>query len=238
MARMVKEVMTKKVVTAGVSDPFKDIVRLMHEYRVSALPVIDGAGRLAGIVSEADLLLKEERAGEVDQRRLLEGRRRRVVREKAGGLVASELMTSPVVTVSPEATLSDAARLMHQRGVKRLPVVDRAGLVVGIVSRADLLRVFLRPDHEIRDEIQQDVIFKTLWMDPAMISVGVREGVVTLEGQVERRSLVGLLVHLVCEVAGVVGVDNGLSFDIDDSTSRFEYVAPWVLPAPAHQRDL
>ncbi len=219
--------MTRTVVVVHVAAPFKDVVRRMQEYRVSALPVIDDEDRLIGLVSEGDLILKEDPALE-DAAHLFEGRQRRHEREKAAGLVAAELMTTPVVTVAPDATLGEAARLMHRKGVKRLPVVDAAGRVHGILSRSDLLKVFLREDADIEHEVREDVIRRTLWIDPDTVTISVRDGVVHLEGQLERRSLIPVLERLVTAVEGVVGVEEHLSFKVDDTTSAPEIPLPWT----------
>jgi len=216
MKRTVKDVMTKTVVVVQDAAPFKEIARLMQEYRASALPVVDEEGRLLGIVSEADLLLKED-PGFEGERHLFEGRFRRVQREKAFGLVAGQLMTAPVYTVVPDTPLAEAARLMHDKGVKRLPVVDARGVVLGIVSRADVVKIFLRSDDEIDREIRDEVLFKTLWLEPNTVHVRVREGVVALEGQLERRSLIPVLVEMVHRVDGVIGVENRLSYLEDDA---------------------
>lgn len=226
MRRTVQDLMTRTVVVVNDSAPYKEIVRSMREFRVSALPVVDADQRLLGIVSEGDLILKED-PGQEGEAHLLESRRRRHSREKARGLVAGQLMTTPVVTVPPAASLGEAARLMHEQGVKRLPVVDPAGHVLGIVSRTDLLRVFLRDDEEIRRDIVDGVIARALWIDPATIRVDVKDGVVSLEGQLERRRLIPVLVGLVHAVEGVVGVEDHLSFMIDDSTSG-EIPLPWM----------
>lgn len=221
------DVMTRTVVVVHVSAPFKDVIRRMQEFRVSALPVVDDDDRLVGLVSEADLILKEDPELE-EAAHLFEGRQRRHDREKAAGLVARELMTAPVVTVSPEATLGEAARLMHRKGVKRLPVVDGAGRVHGILSRSDLLKVFLRDDGDIEHEVREDVVRRTLWIDPDTVTVTVRDGVVLLEGQLERRSLIPVLERLVTAVEGVVGVEERLSFHVDDTASVPEIPLPWT----------
>jgi CBS domain-containing protein len=149
MGRRVRDVMTPQVLTVDEQAPFKEIVALMDECRISALPVLDEKGRVVGIVSEADLLLKEEFPEGPAGGRLLQGRRQREERAKAAGDTAVELMTAPAVTIGPDATVTEAARLLHRHGIKRLPVVDPAGPLLGIVSRADLLKVFLRADAEI-----------------------------------------------------------------------------------------
>jgi CBS-domain-containing membrane protein len=231
MRRRVEDTMTRTVVVAREDAPFKELVRLMDEYRVSAVPVVDGAGFLMGIVSEADLLLKEEHVEGAEH--LFEGRRRRLERMKAEGTTARELMTTPVVTIHPESTLGEAARLMHAKGVKRLPVVDQDNRIVGIVSRRDLLHVFLRDDEEIRREVSEGVIERTLWIDPAAVRVTVLDGVVSLEGEVERRSLATIMVGLVRGVDGVVEVEDRLTFRFDDSSLRPESAAPWAVLPPA-----
>lgn len=227
MKRTVQDVMTRTVVVVTDSAPFKEVVRRMQEYRVSALPVVDADDRVVGVVSEGDLILKEDPELEGDGH-LFEGRHRREAREKAAGMVAAELMTSPPLTIGPEATLGEAARLMHRRRIKRLPVVDPDGRILGIVSRADLLKVFLRSDGEIHEDVVDGVIQRTLWIDPATIRVEVRDGVVSLEGQVERQSLIPVLVGLVHSVEGVVGVENRLSFLVADTAQSPDFPVPWT----------
>jgi CBS-domain-containing membrane protein len=225
--RAVRDVMTTTVVLVDESVGFKDIVRRMEDSGVSALPVVDAAGHLVGIISEADLLLKEEHAREPHRRHLLEGKRRRTQRAKAEGLLAAQLMTAPVITIRPEASLGQAARLLHERRVKRLPVVEEGGKVVGIVSRADLLKVFMRPDEEIRQEVAGDVLARTLSIGPDRVRATVRDGVVTLEGLVDRRSLIPFLTGLVRGVDGVVGVEERLGYELDDVSFRAKPLTPW-----------
>ena len=127
-------------------------------------------------------------------------------------------MTAPAITVGPDASLAEAARLLHRHQIKRLPVVDPAGPLAGIVSRADLLKVFLRSDDQIAQEVRQDVLRRALWVDPDTITVEVGDGVVTLTGQLERRSLIPITVSLVHGVDGVIEVVDRLGFEFDDST--------------------
>ena len=178
---------------------------------------MDQDGRVAGIVSEADLLLKEEFPEGPASGRRFQGHRQRVERAKAAGDTAAELMTTPAVTVGPDATVTEAARLLHRHGIKRVPVVDPAGPLLGIVSRADLLKVFLRSDAEIAQEVRQDVLVRAMWVNPDTVTVEVRDGVVTLTGQLERRSLVPITVSLVHGLDGVVDVVDRLTFEVDDS---------------------
>ena len=217
MGRSVRDVMTPEVVTVGEQASFKEIAATMAEHRVSALPVLDAEGRVAGIVSEADLLLKEEFPEGPAGGRLFQGRRQRMERAKAAGDTAAELMTAPAVTVGPDATVTEAARLLHRHGIKRLPVVDPAGPLLGIVSRADLIKVFLRSDTEIAQEVRQEVLVRAMWVDPDTVTVKVHDGVVTLSGQLERRSLIPITVSLVHGLDGVVDVVDRLSFEVDDS---------------------
>ena len=155
---LVKDLMTTPVVTVGPATPFKEIVAQLAEHRVSALPVVDDAGRVLGVVSEADLLLKEEFPGPDQNIPLFWTRRRRLEREKAAASTARDLMTVAVVSISPDASVPEAARRMHTANVKRLPVIGQGGRLVGIVSRADLLKVFDRPDGDIHREILDEVI--------------------------------------------------------------------------------
>ncbi len=228
MKLTVSDVMTRTVVSVNAFTPFKDIVRRMQEYRVSAVPVVDEDDIVLGIISEGDLILKED-ADLEGEPRFLDGARRRQDRSKAAGRIASELMTAPAITIGPDATLGEAARLMHRRAVKRLPVVDPAdGTILGIVSRTDLLKVFLRDDAEIAREVREDVIHRTLWIDPGTIRIVVRDGVVTMEGQVEHRSLRSILERLVLSCEGVVGVDNRLTYLPDDTVPPTHLPFPWI----------
>jgi CBS domain-containing protein len=217
MRRRVRDVMTSDVCTVDQDASFKQVAELLAERRVSALPVLDGDGRVVGVVSEADLLLKEEFPDGPAGGRVFEGRRRRAARAKAAGDSVAELMTSPAVTVGPDVPVAEAARLLHRHGVKRLPVVDPAGPLLGIVSRADLLKVFLRSDDEIASDVRQEVLLRSLWVDPDSVTVDVRDGVVTLGGRLERRSQATIAVSLVHALDGVVDVVDRLTFELDDT---------------------
>ena len=217
MGRRVRDVMTQEVVTVNEHASFKEVATLIAKHRVSALPVLDREGRVLGIVSEADLVLKEEYPQGPPEGRLFQSRRQRQARAKAAGDTAAELMTSPAVTVGPDASVAEAARLLHRHGIRRMPVVDPAGPLLGIVSRADLLKVFLRSDADIAQEIREQVLRRAMWMDPDTIVVDVSDGVVTLMGQVERRTLIPITVGLVHGIDGVVDVVDRLSFELDDA---------------------
>ncbi|MFE1312461.1 CBS domain-containing protein [Streptomyces sp. NPDC058755] len=205
----VSDVMTHAVVAVGREALFKEIVERMDQWKVSALPVLEGDGRVIGVVSEADLLPKEEfRDSDPDRFTQL---RRLSDMAKAGGVRAEELMSAPAVTVHADATLAEAARIMALRNVKRLPVVNAEGLLEGVVSRSDLLKVFLRPDNDLADDIRRDVV-DVLFPDPVEpVHIMVTEGVATLTGRVPDASRIPLAVRLVRGVEGVVGVDCRLT---------------------------
>ncbi|HZD00991.1 MAG TPA: CBS domain-containing protein [Actinomycetes bacterium] len=216
MQHNVESVMTAEVVTARPSCPFHELVELLHKHRISALPVVDDGGRLVGLVSEADLLVKQGFPHGAEDAGPLEAIRHRHRYGKAAGGRAADVMTTRVVTAPLGTPVVSAARLMVRLGVKRLPVVDAQGSLVGIVTRADLLKVFLRPDTATRWEIEHEVCRGRLGIAPGDVEVEVRDGAVTLRGVLERRSQVAELVRQVQEVEGVVEVDAQLSWRIDD----------------------
>ena len=206
---VVSDVMTHTVVAVGRDAPFKDIVKLMEQWKVSALPVLEGEGRVVGVVSEADLLPKEEfRGSDPDPYTQV---RRLSDLAKAGAVTAGELMTAPAVTVHADSTLAQAARIMALRKVKRLPVVNDEGLLEGVVSRADLLKVFLREDNDIADEIRRDIVDVLFPAPVEPIHVMVAEGVVTLTGKVSDTTMIPMTVRLARAVEGVVDVDCHIS---------------------------
>jgi len=206
---IVSDVMTHDVACVERGAAFKDIVRTMQDRKVSALPVVDGHGRIVGVVSEADLLPKEEfRDSDPDRYTQL---RRLADLAKAGSVTAGELMTSPALTVTPGVTLAQAARTMARARVKRLPVVDAEGRPTGIVSRADLLKVFLRGDEDIAEEVRREVV-AYLFPTPAdAVRVEVHDGVVRLGGRVRDTSLVPVAARLVRAVEGVVDIEFRLA---------------------------
>ncbi|HEY8863662.1 MAG TPA: CBS domain-containing protein [Candidatus Dormibacteraeota bacterium] len=217
--RTVADVMTSRVHVASSLAPFKHLVRLIEENRVSAIPIVDQQGVPIGIVSETDLLLKE-RGTDLETRDLLHVQRRRRERAKAAGTVASEVMTSPAITVESDTSLSSAARLMQERNVRRLVVVDGRGRIAGIVSRSDLLQVFLRTDEELREEIAGKLIPALLVSAWDKVGVHVRSNVATLSGEVDRKSDVEILTRMTRELDGVVGVVNQLSYRWDDTDDK------------------
>lgn len=203
----VHDVMTTDVATAGRNLPYKQAAKLMSEQRVTAIPVVTASGRVVGMVSEADLLRKVERQPHGGTG--LSGRARRD-QAKAGARTAGELMTSPAITIHPDASLSAAARLMNAHHIRRLPVVNTAGELIGIVSRRDLMKVFLRPDEEIAAEVS-DVLGQILLADAGPVVVSVLDGVVTLDGALDDEDLIHVVVGLAAEVAGVVTVVSRLT---------------------------
>jgi CBS domain-containing protein len=224
--RTVSDVMTSRVHVAGPDMPFKLLVRLIEENRISAIPIVDRTGVPIGIVSEADLLLKERRHELESEHNLAHPHKRRDDRAKAAGKIASELMTSPPIMITSGASLSDAAHLMQARNVRRLVVVDERGRIAGIVSRRDLLQVFMRTDEEIREEIVGKLIPELMWPVPDPIRVEVRWNVVTMTGEVDRKSDVDMLTRLALGLDGVVDVVNRLTYRWDDAAHNPKDAAP------------
>ncbi|MEU3599165.1 CBS domain-containing protein [Streptomyces sp. NPDC006798] len=194
----VSDVMTHTAVAIGRHAGFKEIVELMDQWKVSALPVLEGEGRVVGVVSEADLLSREEHRDDGPAT----GGRPPARPDEAAGLTAEELMSAPAVTVHPDAALAEAARIMARRRVKRLPVVDSLGLLEGVVSRGDLLKVFLRPDEEIAKDVRHTL--RDTVPGTERVTVSVRDGKVTLHGPVDDRALIPLLERAVRAVEGTV----------------------------------
>jgi CBS-domain-containing membrane protein len=211
----VRDVMTIGVVAVHQDAGFKEMVTAMRARRVSALPVIGAGDQVIGLVSEADLLVKEASPALPQGLTRLAWRLRQ--RSKADGMTAGDVMTSPAVTVSQDAFVAEAARLMQSRQVKRLPVVSADGRLRGIVSRADLLSVYERPDTEIRDEVVKGVLIGELGLDEQMFVVTVSSGVVTITGPVRKRAVALSLLATIRYVEGVVGVRDRLSYPEEDS---------------------
>jgi CBS domain-containing protein len=210
MSATVKDVMTADVVGVRRDTSFKDMVGMLSMSRISALPVVDEAEHVIGVVSEADMLIKEaDQAGDPG---FFTGIRRRRDHEKAAGICAADLMSSPAIVIRPDEPVQYAARLMYDRGVKRLVVVDDAGHLVGIVSRSDVLGVFGRPDEDIHREVTGQVILSAFLTDPRLFDVTVRDGIVTIAGQPETSELGRDIVAAVRRLDGVVAVQDQLSY--------------------------
>lgn len=215
--RTVADVMTTRVHVASPMTPFKLLVRLIEENKVSAIPIVDQHGVPVGVVSESDLLFKERVAELESTSDLLHPRRHSRELAKAEGMVASDVMSSPAITIASTSRLIDAARLLQERKVRRLVVVDERGKIAGILSRSDVLQVFLRSDEDLREEIVEALI-PSLMLDSGQdIGVDVRYNVVTLEGDVDRKSDVDVLGRLTRNLDGVVGVINKLKYRWDDT---------------------
>ena len=217
----VRDVMTNDVIVVSADTPLKDVVTLLISRRVSGMPVVE-AGRVVGVISEADLLIKEyASASEAPSGPLAFTSRRHRSDERRDARTAGQAMTAPALTIVPDASLSEAARLMIERRVNRLPVVDGERLV-GIITRADVIKTYLRPDAELVEVIRHDVLTHALWLDPADFSVRVTDGVVDLAGKVERRSTAVLLRDLVLRTPGVVSATLAIRWDMDDRDLRPE----------------
>jgi len=210
MTATVRDVMTTHVVAVRLNTTYKEIAARLRELRVSAFPVLDDDNKVIGVVSEADLLAKE--ALEYGVPGLMGGILHGRERAKAAGVSAVDLMTRPAVTIGPREPVSRAARLMYSGKVKRLPVVDDDGRLIGIISRVDLLSVFSRPDAEIRRDIIDSVIVGTVVTDPARFTVTVKDGVVTVEGKPENATVGRDMMEEIRHVEGVVAVRDRLSY--------------------------
>jgi CBS-domain-containing membrane protein len=200
----VKDVMTRRVVSARETASFKEMVDMLRRHRISAFPVLDNHDRVVGVVSEADLLVKE--AVQAAGTNLVAALRHVREEDKASGVTAGDLMTRPAITIGPDASVAEAARIMYDRRVKRLPVVNTSGHLLGIISRADVLAVFSRADEEISDEIIHRVLPEFAAGRSSDFDVTVQDGIVTISGPLQseqaRRSLLDAARH----VPGVVAV--------------------------------
>jgi CBS domain-containing protein len=212
---LVSDVMTRDVVSVHEDTSFKDVVEALEKHRVSALPVVDTQNKVLGVVSESDLLAKVV-AGTEPKARVRGDRSTHVeTRRKSQAETARELMQCPAITIRPEASVVQAARTAALARVRRMPVVDAADTLTGIVTRSDLLRVFLRDDEALRQRLEE--IFAAQWcIDTSTVDIVGHDGVVTLTGEVERRTLIAPLVDAVRSTAGVVGVHDDLSYRHDD----------------------
>jgi CBS domain-containing protein len=217
--RTIRDAMTRNVITVDRDTPLKDVAQLLIDRRISGVPVVDANRAVLGVVSEADLLIKESGVDGLAPRRfswlLGEGSQTRTRRAKIAAVTAGEAMTSPAVTAGPELSLPAAAERMTAHRVNRLPVIED-GRLVGIVTRADLVRAFVRSDADIATTIRDEVLRRILWLDPAGFTVDVSDGVVAIRGGVERRSTAIAIEHAIGMVPGVVGVESDLPWSLDD----------------------
>ncbi|MCF3147974.1 CBS domain-containing protein [Streptomyces platensis] len=198
--RTVADLMTPEAVVVQPGTPFKEIARLLDEYDITAVPVLDENDQPVGVVSEADLL------------------RRQIA--KLGATTAEAIMTSPAVVARPGWSVVEAAKTMEKKKVKRLPVVDDSGRLIGVISRSDLVQLFLRRDRAIQEEVLEEVLTRTLGVAPSAVTVEVSDGHVTLTGSLERKSLLPIAVRLCESVDGVVEVVDRLSYLRDDTAAH------------------
>ncbi len=216
----VEDVMTKDVKTVAPDTPLREVARILAESKISGIPVVED-GKVVGVISEADILVKE--GGQQPGRGGLLGLLlddRRDLETKLQARTAGEAMTSPAITIGPKRSVTEAATRMVEEKVNRLPVVDDEGTLVGIVTRADLVRAFVRSDEEIAREIREDVVFRTLWIPPEQVEVEVERGVVTLRGHLENQSDAELLPKFVQRVPGVIAVESRLTWEDDDGRRK------------------
>lgn len=209
MSATVRDVMTTSVVAVRKDASFKDMAAMLSSRRISAFPVVDEAGRVVGVVSEGDLLVKQ--AVQADGTSLLAVLRHVREDEKAAGITAGDLMSEPAITIGPDSPVEQAARLMYDRRVKRLPVVNKAGRLVGIISRVDVLAVFSRPDADIRDEVMHRVLPGIMPTVPKNFNVAVRDGIVTISGEPQTDQPTHTIIDAVRHVEGVVAVRDRFS---------------------------
>lgn len=214
----VRDIMRRDVITVRPETPLKEVARLLVEHGISGLPVVDAEDRVLGVVSEGDLIVKE-RGAEAGRPRilgaLLGGDRSRTELTKVEARSAGDAMTSPAVTIEPGAPVRAAAALMVERQVNRLPVVED-GKLVGIVTRADIVRTFVRSDAELEREVVEGVILRAMWLDPHLLQVRVENGVVRVSGRVDRRSDARILEELIRRIEGVVDVEVAVEWSVDD----------------------
>jgi len=210
MKSYVRDVMATRVVAVRKTASFKEMIVGMRKAGVSALPVVNDQGRVIGVVSEADMLNKEAdlATGPGSLASVLRFRDH----EKAAGVTAAELMTSPPVTAGPDTSLAEAARLMRDHRVKRLPVINATGHLIGIVSRADVLSIFARPDADIHREATEEVIAESILVDSRLVAATVHDGIVTLTGRPETNQAARDLVEAVRHIEGVIAVRDQLTY--------------------------
>jgi len=213
MSSSVKDVMSTHVIAVRQNASYKDMAAMLHEQRVSAFPVLDDHNKVIGVVSESDLLAKAALEGTVSG--MLQSMMSQREHARASAVTAAELMTTPPVTIGPDESVTQAARLMYSRRLKRLPVTNDDGVLIGIVTRTDVLSVYSRPDSDIQHEIIQDLIVGTFRCDPARFTVTVTDGVVTIEGAPETDLAGREIIDAARHVEGVVAVRDRLSHPQD-----------------------
>jgi CBS domain-containing protein len=221
----VQELMTTPALSIGPEASLKDVATIFVENGITGLPVCDARNHVVGVVSEGDILYKEHDPHDNGGRRRLRWPRGRdTAAIKAKAQIVREAMTSPPITVSPWSSASEAARLMTEQGVNRLPVV-KGDILVGIVTRSDLVRAFIRSDEEIERELRDEVFERTMWIDRDRVQVDVKRGAVNLAGTLQTRSDVTLLESMTARIPGVVSVTSDLTWNVDDLSRREKHPA-------------
>jgi CBS domain-containing protein len=214
----IKDVMTTDVVTVGPHDSLKQVATTLAARGISGVPVVGEDGSLLGVVSEADILFKER--GPAERHGLLGWLLEPDAPQKLEARTAEQAMTSPARTIGPERPVSEAAGRMLEEGINRLPVVDDEGKLLGIVTRADLVRAFVRSDADIERELREDVVLRTLWIAPEGLSITVENGNVKLGGQVETKNDAELVEAFARRVPGTVSVDSHLTWEVENGHKR------------------
>jgi CBS domain-containing protein len=214
----VRELMTKDAIAVTTDTPLRRVVELMTEHHVHGLPVTAGDGTVVGVITECNLVARADAGGECEKRPAPRSGKPDV-RSRPGALVAGELMTSPAFVVDENDEVGTAARLMSRHGLGRLPVTSM-GKLCGILSRSDVLRVFLRADEDIKTEIERDVLCNRVLDTAHDVRVEVQDGVVSLHGTVARRSTADVIRFHVMRLDGVVRVVDHLLHGADDVTAR------------------
>ena len=212
----VVDLMASEVISVRRETPLRDAARVMVEKGISGLPVTDEDGALVGVISEGDFLRKEVDRGDVFGQGLLgvlfDSRDSLADAETVG-----EVMSDNIFTVSPDASLVEAARTMTTHGVKRLPVVTREGRLVGVISRRDVVAAFTRPDELIDDEIREDILRRLLFLDPSLVEITVKGGVVEISGELPTKTDARLLEAMVQRTDGVIRAEFDLTWKHDDT---------------------
>lgn len=219
----VRDLMTTDPITTTPDTPLKEAARLMVRHKVSGLPVVSG-GRVVGIVTEGDFLRQAANRDQPYRFSLLDALFGDEPTAAPAAETVGQVMTEQVLTVAPDASLTEAARIMASRRVKRLPVVGPDGGLLGVISRADVVNAFTKPDEVIEDEIREDIVRRLLFLDPGAVQISVKDGVVSLSGELENRTEAHLLEELTRRLDGVIRVDSQLSFEVDDQ--RIEKMYP------------
>ena len=216
----VGDAMTSRVVTASPETPLREVAGLLAQHSISGVPIVDDDGNLVGVVTEADFLIKEQGQEGIHHRPMAwligEDRSTKAKLAKISATTARDAMTTPVLTIGRDRPIREAADLMAHYQVNRLPVVGENGGLVGIISRADIVRAFVRGDAEILSVIRGEVLPDVLLIDPSALELSVADGIVRVHGTVDRRSTAEILERLIARVDGVVAVEADVAWEEDD----------------------